>query len=295
MTTATASPPGESVASDVVVGSLARRETLRLVRHPLVVGGALLSLLMLATGSGERGGSGDAVQVNAAFEMLLGYALMPLAIGTCLACQLLASRDVRDGTLELTGTLPAPPVHRMIAGLAALMGPLVLAAVVILIGATLLSAWDGVPVALTSGTANLVPHPAELAQGVVAVAFFGALGLAFGAWLPSRVTLVVLLAALLFLFTVVGWYSTGWARWALPMTHHEYGVSRWVQATEGAGYNVVTGYDRVALSWHIAYVAMFTLLLGAVAALRTTRTRTVAVVTTLLAVATVFLSLVQMP
>lgn len=295
MTAATAPRRLDSDESDGIVRSLARRETLRLVRHPLVVGGALLSLLMLATGSGERAGSGDAGQVNAAFEMLLGYAVMPLAIGTCLACQLLASRDIRDGTVELAGTLPAPAVHRMIATIAALVGPVVLAAVVVLIGATLLSAWDGVPVALTTGTTNLVPHPAELAQGVVGVAFFGALGLAFGAWLPSRATLVVLLAVLLFVFTVVGWYSTGWARWALPMTHHEYGVSRWVQATEGAGYNVVSGYDRVALSWHIAYVAMFTLLLGALAALRKTRTRTVAAVTVVTAAATVFLSFVQMP
>lgn len=295
MTAATAPRNVTARGSDGVVASLSRREALRLVRHPLVVAGALLSLLMLATGSGERGGPNDAEQVNAAFEMLLGYAVMPLAIGTCLACQLLASRDVRDRTVELTESLPAPAAHRMIAGMAALVGPVVLAVIVILVGATLLSAWDGVPVALTTGTSNLVPHPAELAQGVVAVAMFGALGLAFGAWLPFRAALVVLLAVLLFLFTVVGWYSTGWARWALPMTHHDYGVSRWVQATEGGGYNVVSGYDRVALSWHIAYVAVFALLLGAVAVLRTTRTRKVVGWTVLLAVATLSLSIVQMP
>ncbi len=88
-----------STAADVaVVRSLGRAEAWRLVRSPFVVAGFALSLVMIGT-AGAR--------VNAAFELLSGYGLMPLAIGTCLAGQLLASREARNATTELTTTAPA--------------------------------------------------------------------------------------------------------------------------------------------------------------------------------------------
>ncbi len=160
-------------------------------------------------------------------------------------------------------------------------------------GGTLLSAWDGLPVALVGGTTQLVPHPAELAQGVVTVVFFGAVGVAVGTWVPSRLTIPVVVAGLLVTFTIAGWYAEGWARWALPATHHDYGASQWVQLPNGEGYSIVTGYDRAALSWHIAYVMSFTALVGAVALLRRARSGRVIVATSLLAAATAVLSFIQ--
>lgn len=286
MTTATASTAATPKLSRRVLGNLALAEAWRLARHPFVLAGAALGLLMMVTGS---------QQMNAAFELLLGFGVMPLCIGTCLAAHLLASRDARNNTAEVSNALPTPAARRTLGWLAALGGPLLLAAVCVAVGATALGAWDGVPVALHRGPTNLLLHPSELAQGVIGVAFFGALGIALGTWVPSRATLVVLLGALLVMFTVVGWAADGWFRWALPVTHHEYGISRWVQATPGAGYNVVEGYDRVALSWHLGYTAAFAALLGALAVLRHDRShRTVAAVG-ITAVATLALAIVQVP
>lgn len=269
-----------------VAVTLAAADARRLARHPFVLAGAALGVVMVA-GTGAR--------VNGAFEVLLGYGLMPLAIGTCLAAQLLTSRSRRNATTELEAAVAADAEVRTFGALAALTGPLVVAVVYLVIALVWVQAWNGVPVALADGIRDITMHPVELAQGLVGVAFFGALGAALGAWVPSRFVPPVLLAALLFVFTVLGWSAQGWVRWALPLTHHETVSLQWVQVTPRYGYGVVAGYDRVALAWHVAYVGALTALMAVVALLRHRRDRSAFAAAGLLAALTVVLSVVQVP
>lgn len=269
-----------------VVRTLVRADIGRLARHPFVLVGAALAVVMVV-GTGDR--------VNGAFETLSGYGLMPVAIGTCAAGHLLASRADRSGTAELWTSLPTAATRRTQAALLALAGPLTVAVGYLTFGVVLVGAWNGVPVALADGVVALRPHPVELAQGVLAVAFFGALGVALGTWLPSRAVPVVVVAALLLTFTVVGWSADGWLRWALPITHHDQHNLGWVQVTPSWGYSITDGYDRVAMAWHLSYVVALTALAAAVALLRHRRARSAVAATAGLAVLAAALSIVQVP
>lgn len=227
------------VARRPVVAQLAAGDAWRLARHPFVLVGVALGLVMLV-GTGFR--------TNGAFELLSGYRLLPVALGTSLAGHLLASRDHRNGTKELSDTLPTPAGPRALAMLFAMAGPLLVGVAYLGVAIVVVAAWDGVPVAIGDGIVMLRPAPVELAQGLLAVAFFGAFGVTLGSWIPSRAVPPVLLAAMLFTFTVLGWNAEGWwLRWALPITHHEQRVLEWVQVTPSWGYSATDGYDRVAL------------------------------------------------
>lgn len=279
-------PQGRRARCGSVVGQLAMGDAWRLARHPFVLAGVALGLVML-WGTGTR--------INGAFEVLSGYGLMPVAIGTCLAGHLLASRGRRNGTTELISTLPATARTRALAVLTALAGSLAVACAYLAVALVTVTAWDGVPVALGEGIVMLRPAGVELLQGVLAVAFFGVLGITLGTWVPSRAVPPVLLAALLFTFTVLGWNAEGWLRWALPITHHEQDVLEWVQVTPTWGYSVTDGYDRVAMAWHVGYVAALTGLVAAVGLLRHDRGRMVVAATAVLGALTVVLSMVQVP
>jgi hypothetical protein len=278
--------PSVRLERRAVVAPLAVSDAWRLVRHPLVLAGVALGLVML-WGTGGR--------INGAFELLMGYGLMPLAIGTCLAGHLMASRDHRNGTTELAGTLPTRASTRVLASFAALTGPLAVAVAYLCVALAVVSAWDGVPVALEEGIVMLQPAAVELLQGLVSVVFFGVLGVTLGAWIPSRALPPVLLAALLFLFTVLGWNADGWLRWALPLTHHEQRVLEWVQVTPSWGYSVTDGYDRVAMAWHVGYLTALSGLVAAVGVLRHDRSRRLGAGAVVLAALAAALSVVQVP
>lgn len=282
----TAARRGAGEPGSAVVRTLVPADARRLARNPFVLAGTALGVVMVV-GTGDR--------VNGAFETLFGYGLMPLAIGTCVAGHLLASRPYRSGTAELWTSLPTPATRRTVAALLALAGPLLLALGYLAFAAALVGAGDGVPVALADGVVALQPHPVELAQGVLGVAFFGALGIALGAWLPNRAVPVVILGVLLFIFTVLGWNAAGWLRWALPITHHDEQNLGWVQVNPSWGYSIADGYDRVAMAWHDAYVAALTGLAAAVALLRHHRSRLVVATTAGLGALAAVLSFVQVP
>lgn len=269
-----------------VIAQLAAVDAWRLVRHPFVLAGVALGLVMLV-GTGFR--------INGAFELLSGYGLMPVAIGTALAAHLLASRDHRNGTRELADALPTPARPRALAMLLAVTGPLLVGVAYLVVVIVVVAAWDGVPVAIGDDIVMLRPAPVEWAQGLLAIAFFGALGVTLGTWIPSRAVPPALLAAMLFTFTVLGWSAEGWLRWALPVTHHEQRVLEWVQLTSSWGYSATDGYDRVALAWHDAYVAALSGLIAAVGLLRHGRSRLLVAATVLLAALTAVLSVVQVP
>ncbi len=269
-----------------IVAQLAADDAWRLARHRFVLVGVALGLIMLV-GTGSR--------TNGAFELLSGYGLLPVALGTALAGHLLASRDHRNCTRELAKALPTPAGPRALAMLFAMAGPLLVAVAYLVVAIVVVAAWNGVPVAIGDGIVMLRPAPVELAQGLLAIAFFGALGVTLGTWIPNRAVPPLLLAAMLFTFTVLGWSAEGWLRWALPITHHEQRVLEWVQVTSSWGYSATDGYDRVALAWHDAYVAALSGLIAAVGLLRHGRGRLLVAATVLLAALTAVLSVVQVP
>lgn len=258
----------------------------RLARHPFVLAGLSLGVVMIVA-TGHR--------INGAFETLLGYGLMPVAIGTCVAGHLVASRPHRSRTAELWHTLPTSAETRTLGALLAVGGPVLVAVAYLAFAAALVGAWNGVPVALAEGIVGLRPHPVELAQGLLSVLCFGAFGVAAGMWLPRRAVPVIMAAGLLVTFTVVGWSADGWLRWALPLTHHDGQNLGWVQVTPRWGYSITDGYDRVAMAWHDAYVLTLAGLAAAVALLRHRHGRAMAIATVGLVGVAALLSIVQMP
>jgi hypothetical protein len=266
--------------------AIGRLEAVRLARHPLPLLGAALGLLLMLT---------QTQKVSGAFQALSGYALLPLAGGTCAAAHLLASRERRDRTGELCSALPVRAHLRAVAMLLALAGPLALAVVVLSVGVVASSAWDGVPVPIGGVIELLRPAPVELAQGVLTVALLGTLGLLLGSWVPTRALGPVILVGVALLATLVAWSAEGWFRWLLPVTHHERAVLGWVQAEPGWGYSVVSGFDRVAMGWHVAYLAALTTLLGCLLVVRHRRTAVLAGATVAVAVAAGALSVLQVP
>lgn len=274
------------VLTGAVARALATVDAVRFARHPVVLAGLAFGLVITVT-TGHR--------VNGAFEQLLGYGLVLVAVGAAVAGHLLASRPWRARTAELWRTLPTPAQERTLGALLAVTGPVLVAVAYLLFAAVFVRAWEGVPVALAEGVVSLRPHPVELAQGILAVACLGAIGVALGTWLPSRAVPVLLLAGLLLIFTLVGWTAEGWLRWALPMTHHDQEGLGWVQAAPSWGYSITDGYDRVAMAWHDAYVAALTGLAASVALLRHRRGRLVVGATVVFSGLTAFLSVAQLP
>jgi hypothetical protein len=268
-------PPAGGVAR-----ALARGDAWRLARHPSVLVGAALSGAAFAlTGS----------QVGHAFTLLSGQGLLPLAVGTLLAAQQRASHDRRHRTVELETAAPTPAGTRTVAVLLALAGPLAVATCCLVVGWVAAAGWAGLPVALPDGIARVQLTPVEVAQGVVGVALFGAIGVALGTWVPRwalRPLLLLILAAAATtgLGVQPGTHPVdegGWMPWVLPFAHHATGVVDVIRTPDGGWYEVVEGYDRVALAWHVGYVASLATCVGCLAVLRRARSaRLVAVALT---------------
>ena len=152
-----------------VVPALARQETRRLVTHPAVLVGTVLSILWLRLTIGNR------LPVLHRDDMATAMALLPLAAMTLVAAHLAASRAARDDTEELYGSMAASVTARVAAHLASVAGAFLLAG-------GLVAGW--VAYLLVAGGIGS-PSPAELATGPVLVAVGGVVGVLLGTWWPS--------------------------------------------------------------------------------------------------------------
>ena len=148
--------------------ALAVREGRLLLRSPTVLGGAVLSVLLLVLPAL------DEAPVLHRDDARIAMGLLPLAGATMLAAHLAVLRGRRHDTEELYATLPTRALARTAAHLLALAAPAGLAALLVLAHVVWLLARGGV------GS----PSPAELVTGPVLVALAGAVGVALARWAP---------------------------------------------------------------------------------------------------------------
>jgi hypothetical protein len=262
-----ASPPAPIVARRVArrrpaaeLGALARIEGRQLLRHPVFLLGAALSLLYFI-----RANEG----MVHTFVGSQCWGLFPLAASTLIAANLAATRSRRDGTDELYASLPHPRSSRITGQL---LGPLwTLPVSGALIAAAYLS--DAFL------DAFLVTHPGpfllhtpttivELAYGPLMVLAFGAIGILVARVAPSPIIGPLMIVAI---FQAQPADGGGWGAWLLPL---------WIDMAVQPGASVpcesgnpVPGCGVVfrhltGMGWHLSYLIGVTLLAGAAAVVR---------------------------
>lgn len=146
--------------------TLARREGVRLIRHPVFIAGALISLVQFGFLTWNRA----PVLHRDAIHSIGG--LLPLAAATLIVANLAIIRASRDGTEELYEGLPTPALMRTGAHLMSLAWAVAGALVVLGVMFAYLFLDDPV------GT----PRFAEVAAGPTTVVLFGAIGILLGRW-----------------------------------------------------------------------------------------------------------------
>ena len=260
-----AAAPARSVArvrGDALrcVLALAGVEAVRLLRHPIVLAGAALSVLLLLQDLGEYGGR---------FYLLTIAATMPLAAATMVAANLAALRSRRSDTDELWASTAMPASGRTLAHLLSLAAPVTLAAALVAFGYFAFDAGDGLRVDVIGTT--VVPSVTELAQGPLVVLALGALGIALARWLPTvALAPVVIVGFLAIEMPMTSWgVATEW-RWLAPVVNH--GERSWAPCSREAhaewGCDGAVGFDIAGMRWHLLYLAGLTVFLAALALLR---------------------------
>jgi hypothetical protein len=212
-----------------VVPQLARSEALRLLRHPvMLVGFALWVAVTVESFLHE-------IRVVQAFEMVTGAISFFPGVPAVLAAHMVATRDVRAGTVEL---LTSAPVR-----LEARVRALLLASFVPAAAALLLNTALTVTLVLRDEFAQ-VPSVWHVAQGPLTVLGACLLGTMIGVWSPSPVAPVVSMVGLIAAHVVVAERGSAqlfgpavfWSDWGI------YDGSVWVGLVPGSA------------SWHLVYV-----------------------------------------
>lgn len=222
-------------------GALASVEGRRLLRHPVVVAGGVLSVFLLLEATW---GQAPVLQRDA---VATGAALFPLAAATLLAVNLAVLRSRRHDTDELYTTLVTSPRQRTAAHWASVAWPVGL-------GAALVAADLAYLVALGAVGA---PDPFELATGPAIVALAGAVGVLLARVAPSTAAAPLALVAFggVFVQTGVGYFSrtpSGWD-WLQP----------WINLNAPALEVAVR-----PTSWHLVYLAGLAAVAGVAALAR---------------------------
>lgn len=246
--------------------ALARIEGRHIVRHPLFLAGIAASAALSVSFA-------EAVEFGGAYLVLLGPTLLPVAMATLVVCNLAALRWRRGDTGELYGSVPAPPHARTLAHLLALAWPAAAVAALVAAGFVGYGAWDGLPITPAGDTAT--PRATDLAQGPVAVAAFGALGIALARWIPYPPVAIVGAA---FLFPpqmmLTMWNLQDGGGWLLPFVNPARTArmdASWPCAADQQWPCVL---DSLApLHWHLAYLGALIMLFAALALLRDGRRR----------------------
>jgi hypothetical protein len=221
-----------------IVATVAGVDGRRLIRHPLCIVGAGISLIGIVmfvrtTTSDHRiTWDDDAWTVSAGFIML--------AMFTMIATNLTALRDRREHTIEQHATLPVAATQRTGGLLAATLLPATVA--LVLLGAV--TAYGATRVHLTA--ADRVHVVAQ----VVIVVMLGVFGVALAAWAPNPFVAPV-------------------AAWAVVFLTPSEPSHAWQVLAP------LTGMRDAGLSaWHVAYQIGLTTLFATVALARTARRRT---------------------
>jgi hypothetical protein len=247
--------------------ALARIEGMRLVRHPVFLAGAALSIAFSLTFA-------DATDIGGDYFVLMGPTLLPLGLATLVVTNLAALRSRRGGTGELYGSIPAPARVRTLAHLLALAWPVAVAAALLVAAFAWFGAWDGLDV--TRAGRRATPGPVELAQGPLAVAALGALGVALARWVPHPPAgAVAAVGLLVFQMPFVMWNLQDAPGWFLPLVNPAQSSqapdSSWPCASDQRWPCLLKGF--APLGWHLAYLAGLGLLLAGLALLRDRRRR----------------------
>lgn len=147
---------------------LARREGRRMLRHPVMWVGALLSLALFGLFTWHLAPVLHREDASAAGSLL------PLACATLIVAHLAMSRAARNATEELYETTASSSGLRTLGHLASLAYAVGLG--ILLLGVMFVYMLFDSPVGS--------PSPAELAGGLGVVVLFGAIGIAVGRWKP---------------------------------------------------------------------------------------------------------------
>ena len=239
-----------------VAWQLARREGRRMLRHPIIWVGALLSLVIFGFFTWH------AAPVLHRDDVFMAAAMLPLAAATLIVANLAASRATRNATDELYETTSSSRGLRIVGHIASLAYPVALA--LILIGVMFVYLLLDAPV----GT----PRIAEIAVGPLMVVLFGAVGVTIGRWNPHPALgpmAVVVAGALQYMLIqpIVGSLATnstirdpsGWLAPWVPMSMTGEVPSELVIRPAG---------------WHLLYLAGITLIfIGVALTRRGSRTR----------------------
>ncbi|RKQ90338.1 hypothetical protein C8N24_0139 [Solirubrobacter pauli] len=231
------------------LSALAALEARRLLLHPFVLAGLALSVWMAVATLDSHG------QLKT--MLLMGMAVLPLALGTFAASHLAALRSRRAGSEELLDTLPQDARVRTGAQLLAVLAALppavaVLAGCYLLFGAGdgLIIAWDGT---------RRVPAFVELAQGPLLVLALGALGVFLGRVGPiAPIALVLPVVIVVAEVPLAAWTPDSVLRWAVPLANDIVAVpDSWVACEPLSPQNcgIVDHFDTTALAWHLLALA----------------------------------------
>lgn len=242
--------------------ALARVEGLRLLRHPVFLAGAALSVLFAVTFSRASDIGGD-------YFLLAGPALLPLALATLVSVNLAALRSRRSDTEELYASLTARAGARTIAHLVSIAWPAAFAAGLVAAQFVYFGAADGLVV--DPAGQREIPSVFELAQGPVAVAALGVLGLTLARWVPYLPVAPVLSVGLLVVeMPLTTWNIPGAKAWLAPIVNPAIAVegASWPCSAEQEWPCTLDRFASGSVGWHLLYLAGAATVLATVAWLR---------------------------
>jgi hypothetical protein len=227
---------------------LAAVETRRLLTHPLVLAGAALGVVAIAAWG---------IHGQAKAFLLMGLAVLPLALGTFAAANLAALRSRRAGAEELLDTLPQGARVRTAAQLIAVLA-VVPVAVALLAGAYLLfEAGDGLIVDFDGE--RRVPALVELAQGPLLVVTLGAVGVLLGRVAPVALLGALIVVVVLFAeVPLAAWTPDSAWRWVVPLANNMVAwPDTWMpcepDSTSMCGE--IHHFDTAGMAWHLVALA----------------------------------------
>ena len=230
--------------------ALSRIEGRRLLRHPVFLFAAALTLLFF-----RDAGDGGTLE-----QFVGGFGWLPLASATLVVASLAALRSRRDGTDDLYGSLPRRRPSRTAGQLLAVLWTLPVSCAVL------------VAVLIDNRSADYgpgVPHAPgidQLVQGPLMVVAFGAIGILLARTVPSVIAAPLLVVVLIAL-QLPGLVGRGWLGWALPTTTSlfESRPDTICDPAIGPGCRQVEVFFLGPLTWHVVYVAAMTLVIAAAA------------------------------
>lgn len=241
MTATALRPHARAVPSSLL--PLARFEARRLLRHPVLLVGAVLSVLTIVTTARPT--------LQYLTHTMIGQ--LPIGLAALVALFLAASRTSRDDAAELVRPLPAAGATR---DGALLLGALMaLTPTTLLVGVlgSVLRDGGGLALATPDGVVARLPTALEVLTPMVAVLACAALGVLLGRLLPHPVVIPALALVGIVQLLVGSWSLSSPSKWLLPFVDPTVQVD-WVQLTPDSGYAIVDDVALDQLGWHLGYV-----------------------------------------